>query len=126
MPTLKEYSKFQKSTEVENTFDLQYMALGLGGEVGEVQNEVKKYIRDDKGGTLTVDRKMKIMLELGDVMWYLNGLCDRIGCSIDEILQMNINKLKSKMKDNLKRQQKPQSTNLNTNYDSFEMMQSEL
>ena len=89
-----EYQKFQKNTEVKDNFDLKYMALGLGGEVGEVQNEIKKLERDDNN-ILSNDRRKKIINELGDVMWYLTGICSRINCSIDDILKANINKLKT-------------------------------
>ena len=34
MDTLKIYTEFQKSTEIKNEFSLQYIAMGLGGEVG--------------------------------------------------------------------------------------------
>lgn len=90
-----EYQAFQKSTEIKNTFSIQYMALGLGGEVGEVQNEIKKLERDDDN-KLTIDRRNKIINELGDVMWYLTGICNRINCCIDDILKTNISKIKNK------------------------------
>ena len=88
---LQEYSKFQKKTEVKQ-FDLKYMALGLGGEVGEVQNEIKKLERDDNN-ILTSERKEKIIKEIGDTMWYLTGLCKKIDCSLEEVLNKNIEKL---------------------------------
>ena len=88
---LEKYHKFQSSTEIKK-FNIQYMALGLGGEVGEVQNEIKKLYRDDDG-KLTDNRKQKIITELGDVMWYLTGICDRLNCTLEEILENNISKL---------------------------------
>ena len=87
-----QYEKFQKSTEIKNNFDLKYMALGLGGEVGEVMNEIKKLERDDNN-ILTESRRNKIIEELGDVLWYLTGISNRINISLDNILLRNINKL---------------------------------
>lgn len=45
MDILKIYSLFQSKLEITNNFDLKYMALGLGGEVGEVLNEKKNNVR---------------------------------------------------------------------------------
>ena len=92
MDTLEKYSKFQKSTEIKNEFSLQYMTIGLGGEIGEVLNEIKKLERDDKN-VLSNARREKIITELGDVMWYLTGICNRLNCSIEDVLKNNIEKL---------------------------------
>jgi len=86
-----EYQSFQKKTQKKD-FDLKYFALGLGGEVGEVQNEIKKLERDDNN-ILTEKRKENILLELGDVMWYLSGILNNLNTTIDEILELNIEKL---------------------------------
>ena len=88
---MEKYQTFQKSTE-KKPFDLKYMALGLGGEVGEVLNEIKKLERDDNN-VLNPDRKEKIILELGDVMWYLSGICNKLGCKLEDVLEKNIEKL---------------------------------
>jgi NTP pyrophosphatase (non-canonical NTP hydrolase) len=88
---LEKYQEFQTTTEIKQ-FDIQYMALGLGGEVGEVQNEIKKLFRDDDG-KMTDSRKEKLIIELGDVMWYLTGICKRLNCSLKDILDKNIDKL---------------------------------
>ena len=92
MDTLEKYTKFQKSTEIKNEFSLQYMAIGLGGEIGEVLNEIKKLERDDNK-VLSNVRREKIITELGDVMWYLTGICNRLNCSIEDVLKNNIEKL---------------------------------
>ena len=56
---MENYQQFQKSTE-KREFDLKYMAIGMGGEVGEVLNEIKKLERDDNN-ILTEPRNIKIM-----------------------------------------------------------------
>tara|TARA_B100000745_G_C19907789_1_gene304423 strand:+ start:236 stop:514 length:279 start_codon:yes stop_codon:yes gene_type:complete len=88
------YQIFQKNTQ-KKEFNLNYFALGLGGEVGEVQNEIKKLERDDNNH-LTNERKQKILLELGDVMWYLSGILNTLDSSIDDILLLNMEKLSNK------------------------------
>ncbi len=45
---------------------VNYPALGLAGEVGEVSELIKKSIRDN--APLDIQ---KLKLELGDVLWYL-------------------------------------------------------
>ena len=87
-----EYQSFQKKTQKKD-FDLKYLALGLGGEVGEVQNEIKKLERDDNN-ILTQQRKSKIIEEMGDVMWYFSGILNRLDTTIDNVLENNMNKLK--------------------------------
>ena len=60
---LQTYYNFQQKTQ-KTDFDLKYMALGLGGEVGEIQNEIKKMERDDNN-ILTSERRNKIITEMG-------------------------------------------------------------
>lgn len=65
--------------------------LGLAGESGEVLDMVKKWIFHEK----KMD-KYHLKKELGDVMWYVAMLCESFGFSLDEILQMNVDKLKAR------------------------------
>ena len=88
---LQKYLTFQQKTQIKE-FDLKYLALGLGGEVGEVQNEIKKLERDDDN-VLTENRKNKIITELGDVMWYITGICNKLDINLDQVINGNIKKL---------------------------------
>jgi NTP pyrophosphatase (non-canonical NTP hydrolase) len=90
--SINSYPKIQTQTECKNNFTLQYMALGLGGEVGEVLNEIKKLERDDNN-TLTLSRKNKIITEMGDMMWYFQGICTRLNISIKDVIDNNISKI---------------------------------
>lgn len=75
---------------------LIYPALGLAGEAGEVADKVKKLLRDHHG-TLTDSYRHDIALELGDVLWSV-ALCARdIGYSLEEVGQLNIDKLQSRL-----------------------------
>jgi NTP pyrophosphatase (non-canonical NTP hydrolase) len=67
--------------------ELYYLSLGLVSEAGEVAGKVKKLIRDGKFN------QGEVAYELGDVFWYLVRLCDAIGYSPSQILEININKL---------------------------------
>lgn len=72
-----------------------YPALGLVGEAGEVAEKVKKIIRDGNG-TLTDPDRDKIAKELSDVCWYVAVLAWELDYTLEEIMQMNLNKLKSR------------------------------
>lgn len=65
--------------------------LGLAGESGEVLDMIKKWIFHEKG----LDRE-HLKKEIGDVMWYVAMLCESFGFDLDEILQMNVDKLKAR------------------------------
>lgn len=74
---------------------LMYCALKLTGEAGEVSENVGKAIRDDGFGDqdLTEDREVKIIKELGDVLWYIAALADELGYPLSEVAQGNLDKL---------------------------------
>jgi|SRR6185312_16347269 len=72
-----------------------YPLLGLGGETGEVMEKFKKLIRDHNN-ILTDDYKKAIAAELSDVTWYLAMLAFELGYTLEEIIQINIEKLESR------------------------------
>ena len=73
-----------------------YPTLGLNGEAGEVADKVKKTIRDF-GGVFSDERRQAIAMELGDVMWYAATLANDLGFTLNEIADMNIAKLQSRV-----------------------------
>ena len=66
-------------------------ALGLSGEVGELNDMLKKWIFHEK--QLDIDHAKK---ETGDICWYLAILCESFGWNLDEIMQINIDTLKAR------------------------------
>ena len=88
--TLDTYQSLAKRTKIAE--GLMYTGLALAGEAGEVANEVKKWHRDDKQ-TLTPERKQKLLLELGDVLWYTASLADDLGSSLESVALLNLQKL---------------------------------
>ena len=65
--------------------------LGLSGEVGELNDMIKKWIFH--GHDLDYSNVEK---EIGDVMWYVAMMCESFGWDLDEIMQMNVDKLKAR------------------------------
>lgn len=65
--------------------------LGLAGESGELLDLIKKWIFHEK--PLDTDHAKK---ELGDVCWYIAMIAHSFGWDLDEILKMNIDKLKAR------------------------------
>ena len=72
-----------------------YPALGLVGEAGEVADKLKKVIRDN-GGVLTDPVRDAVAKELGDVLWYVSVLAYEMDYDLNEIAQINIDKLNSR------------------------------
>ena len=67
-------------------------SLGLSGEVGEVNDIIKKYMYH--GHKLDDDMKEKIILELGDVCWYVALMAWAIDkTKFEDVLNKNIEKL---------------------------------
>ena len=69
-------------------------AVGLSGEAGEVADQIKKGIFHQQG----LD-KDKIKKELGDTLWYIASLCTCFGWTMEEVMQLNIDKLKARFPD---------------------------
>jgi len=74
---------------------LAYCALKLNGEAGEVAEGVGKAWRDDQG-EISEERREKLLLELGDVLWYVANLASELDCSLSEIVERNLAKLASR------------------------------
>lgn len=69
-----------------------YSLLGLGGEVGEVLEKIKKIVRN-KLGSYDENDRLELTKELGDVLWYISDICTNFGIDLNEVAECNINKL---------------------------------
>lgn len=95
--TINEYQEGARRTAIyPSSRAIIYPTLGLTGEAGEVADKVKKVIRDNND-EFTPERRHQIALELGDVMWYAASLAHDLGYTLDDICQMNLDKLASRM-----------------------------
>ena len=69
-------------------------AVGMSAEAGEFTEVVKKIVF--QGKEPTEENLFHLKRELGDVMWYVAQACMGLGVSLDEIIEMNIDKLKAR------------------------------
>lgn len=94
--TFDEYQKRARQTAIyPETLKVIYPTLGLAGETGEVAEKVKKTIRDGNG-SFDDERRDAIAREMGDVLWYLAMIAADLGLSLDDVAQINLDKLASR------------------------------
>jgi NTP pyrophosphatase (non-canonical NTP hydrolase) len=74
--------------------------LGLVGETGEIAEKFKKIYRD-KNGEFGPNELQEVTKELGDIMWYISVVCTYLGISLQDVAELNIEKLKSRMQRNV-------------------------
>jgi NTP pyrophosphatase (non-canonical NTP hydrolase) len=94
------FSDYQNQTKKTAIYphqgeNLAYPALGLNGEAGEVAEKIKKIIRDDNG-ILSESARQDLILELGDVLWYLAAISCELNIDLDVVAQKNLEKLRSR------------------------------
>lgn len=110
--TLNEYQEKAMQTCMPSCENISYMLLNLVGEVGEFSGKIAKSVRknnitiggvyfpndlhyrcqkEEKGALNT-----ELMYEAGDILWQLSGLCNVMGWKLEDIANMNIEKLQSR------------------------------
>jgi len=68
--------------------DLDHMIIGIEGEVGELFDCVKRHTKYNRELDIT-----NAIEEIGDVMFYLEGLCQALNVTIEQCKAANIDKL---------------------------------
>lgn len=77
----------------DNKDAMMNAVLGLAGEAGEVADFHKKFFyHKDKANDMAKARE-ELLLELGDVSYYLVKVIDLWGFTVKEVLEANKNKL---------------------------------
>jgi len=99
--TFRSYQEQAAKTAIypNRGLNLSYPTLGLCGESGEVANKVKK-VQRDHGGQITLDMKLALAKELGDVLWYVSATCDELGLNLEDVAEQNIKKLAARSNQN--------------------------
>ena len=91
---IQEYGDYQTrliSSLGSREANLMHMATGISGEAGEVLDIVKKHFAYGK----SLDRA-HLVEELGDTLFYINGLLWMLDTSWDEVMITNIRKLEAR------------------------------
>ena len=68
-------------------------AVGMSAEAGEFTEIVKKIIF--QGKPVNEENLFHMKRELGDIMWYVAQACMGLNVSLDEVIEMNVDKLKA-------------------------------
>ena len=82
---------------VANGADIPHLltaALGLAAESGEFTEVVKKIIL--QGKPYNEENVFHMKRELGDICWYLAQACMALDTTFDDIIEMNLDKLKAR------------------------------
>ena len=70
-------------------------AVGISAEGGEFMEIVKKMVF--QGKPWNDDNREHLIIELGDVMWYVMQACAALDVPIEEVVAGNVEKLKKKI-----------------------------
>lgn len=96
MNTFEQYRAFVKDMKIYPAWHaVVYPALGLAGEAGEIAEKVKKVLRDSDSEWAD-DKRVALLGELGDPLWYITALADDLGFTLQEVVDANYAKLTSR------------------------------
>ena len=94
----KDYAAFDKRvfelTESVPVERLLTAALGICAEGGEFTEVVKTIVF--QGKPVNEDNIFHMKRELGDIMWYVAQACMALDTTFDEVIEMNVEKLKAR------------------------------
>ena len=110
----KRYEKFVDAVTSDSSKDFVYLAdrlveldrkganierlttaaVGMSAESGEFLEIVKKMVF--QGKPWTDDNRKHLIIELGDVMWYVAQACMALDISFDEVIEKNVDKLQAR------------------------------
>src|SRR5680860_750711 len=88
--TIQSYGKNKEMDEI-------IPFLGIIGETGSVISELKKLLRDGRGGYNNFENQLKE--ELGDVLWYISTIASQNGLTLEDIASHNLEKINDRFSD---------------------------
>ncbi len=74
---------------------IAYTTLKMNGEAGEIAEKVGKIMRDDES-VISEEKRQSLLLELGDVLWYIAAQAKELGFTLEQVANANIEKLASR------------------------------
>ena len=103
-----EQSAWYGHAGTRSTQELAYIAMGVSGEAGEFIDQLKKIIRpygvDVDWKTVEDEDKLKMVKELGDVLWYVSQACTFFNIPIEALMLINTVKLYERLQGKWKDQ----------------------
>ena len=95
----KDFKSFISSLELldregSNINRLATAAVGISAEGGEFMEIVKKMVF--QGKPWNADNREHLIIELGDVLWYVAQACMALDVSFDEVIRTNVKKLEKR------------------------------
>ncbi|MGH8980328.1 MAG: nucleoside triphosphate pyrophosphohydrolase family protein [Acidimicrobiales bacterium] len=90
---LGDYQREAQKTDQLPPEDRIVPLLGMGGEVGSLLSEYKKWLRDGDAHVLFSEQ---IAEELGDILWYLANTAAKFGLDLDTIANENLDKTRDR------------------------------
>ena len=95
----KDYNSFINSLQLldkqgSNINRLTTAAVGISAEGGEFMEIVKKMVF--QGKPWNDANREHLIVELGDVMWYVAQACMALDVSFDDVVERNVEKLKAR------------------------------
>ena len=110
---LNEYQEKAMSTCLPSCNNFAYMSSGLVSEVGELAGKVAKAVRKEEitlfGNDLYCGKQLPedggkelhngLIGEIGDVLWFVSGICKVLGISLEDVAEANLAKLAERKKN---------------------------
>lgn len=107
--TLNEYQQDAKSTCMDSCDDITYLTMGMFAEAGEVADKIAKWVRkreayvsksylvfDTSDPIKVSEKRRELIKEVGDVLWFVACLADYLGFTLQEVAEINIEKLQER------------------------------
>lgn len=95
--TPNKYQKLAARTisipETDSGAMLNHAVLGLTSEAGEVAGVLQKIYQGHDANPL------RLMSELGDCLWFIAEACTALGCDMETVMKLNIDKLLKRYPD---------------------------
>lgn len=81
-------------------YEMEMHALhGMVGEIGELNSLYQKAFQGHEFDELHAKK------ELGDLLWFIAEYCTAMNWNLDDVMELNINKLKARYPDGFKSEQ---------------------
>lgn len=90
----KMVDRINEMDEKLNTSHLLTGVIGLSSETGELAEIVKKMLF--QGKPVNEENIYHIKRELSDICWYLVQACEGVGTTMEEVIEMNVEKLQAR------------------------------